>query len=237
MDKKLVLFDIDGTLIYHVGSGTRYRGRMVAALEVTWNVPTDKIDLAGLDGWPDRGTAWEVVKNHGVTRAQFAEKFPQFVQNMQMFMDERAREGKVFEAVADAKQLVHLLKNRPNTYLGLLTGNVQSIAWWKLIHTGLKDLFQFGLFGDEAEDRITLAGMIFAKAKTYFGLNFEKDEIVIIGDTIYDIRCGKSIGAETIAVMTGFHKDKEALISELPDYLVESLMDPAILNYFQLPTG
>ena len=137
--------------------------------------------------------------------------------------------------IPDAVVFVRLLKaKRPRVVRGILSGNARKIAQWKLSHTGLLKYFSFGLYGDEADDRIELAGQVFAKAKLELAMDLKPEEIVVIGDTVFDIRCGKGIGATTIAVTTGMHGSPEELAREKPDYLVNSLMDPTVLSLFSL---
>ena len=115
--------------------------------------------------------------------------------------------------------------------LGLLTGNLREGARRKLTHYDLWHWFPFGGFGDEHLDRCDIAAAALAAAHAH--LNGQSPaatngaglgEVIVIGDTINDITCGRSIDARCVAVPTG-HTPAEVLRSAEPDVLVETLRD------------
>ncbi len=89
---------------------------------------------------------------------------------------------------------------------------------------------------------LLLLEKLISHAKKFFQITFQPKDVVVIGDTVFDIRCGKAIGAQTIAVTTGGHlvtkvdpkagTYKNALAQEHPDLLVDSLMDQKVLTFF-----
>jgi phosphoglycolate phosphatase-like HAD superfamily hydrolase len=87
--------------------------------------------------------------------------------------------------------------------LGLLTGNLRLGAEIKLRRFGLWDLFALGGFADDHEDRNHIAVAALERGRRVLGRNLQPQEIVVIGDTPFDVRCGKFIGAKTLAVATG----------------------------------
>ncbi len=234
MNTKLVLFDIDGTLIYHIGV-RKWEEQYYEGLSKVYGITGD-YDVMQYNGTVERLLAWELVKQQRkMSRDEFLKKFPDYVDVMHGFLEHWGKNTKLFHIIPDAITFVQLLKKKqPNVVRGILSGNARKIAQWKLSHTGLLEYFSFGLYGDEADDRVELAGQVFAKAKTRFALDLKPKDIVVIGDTVFDIRCGKAIGATTIAVTTGMHGSPDELAKEKPDYLVNSLMDPMILNLFSL---
>jgi len=118
--------------------------------------------------------------------------------------------------------------------LGVLTGNVDALAKWKLTHVGI-DPKWFSIFvtSDEFEDRITLAKSTFEKVEKELGLSIAPSDTIVIGDAVGDVRCAKAIGAATIVALTGQHK-REDIEKESPDFIVDSLMDHAVLEYFHI---
>jgi len=244
---KLVLFDIDGTLLYHTGlmhgtskrkMGWRYKDAIKSVFGVDCEFNPEKYN-----GAVDRQILWELVKDQGIARSQFEKNFLHLVHIMHdLVIVEDKENTQLFTLIEDAKQLVARLSLQKNVCLGVLTGNVESIAWWKLDYVGLKKYFSFGLFGEEADDRVALAKKVFVKADAFFHHQFEPKEITIIGDTVFDIRCGKAIGAKTIGVMTGLHKVtnmngigyREMFEQEHADLIVDSLMEKQVLDYFGL---
>ena len=93
--------------------------------------------------------------------------------------------------------------------LGLLTGNIRLGAEIKLRHFGLWELFHFGGFADDHEERDHIAAAAFARARRVMGKQLKPEEVLVIGDTPFDVRCGKFIGAKTLAVATGGSKLEE----------------------------
>src|SRR5690606_32166166 len=106
--------------------------------------------------------------------------------------------------------------------LGLLTGNLQPMAYLKLGRIGLGDFFPFGAFGSDHEDRNCLPEVALARAEAHTGRRYAGKDVVVIGDTPRDIECGNAVGAFTVAVATG-HYDRDALASHAPDLLLDTL--------------
>ncbi len=233
MNKKLVLFDIDGTLTYHVGA-RRWEEQYAHGMKAAWGITTP-YEYSLYNGSIERHMAWDIVQKHNVSREDFFAKFPTYVQAMLEHLEEWGEKGKVFEPISEAVALVSKLRNQNVHVLGILTGNAKRIADWKLTHVGLSPaFFPFGLYGEEADDRVSLARLVFARAKTELGWDIAPSDIVVIGDTVHDIRCGRAIGARTIAVTTGMHGNKDILKKEKPDLLVSSLADKRVLTLFGL---
>ncbi|OGG11508.1 hypothetical protein A2Z00_02645 [Candidatus Gottesmanbacteria bacterium RBG_13_45_10] len=232
MNSRLVLFDIDGTLIYHVGP-QRWEEQYIRAFTSVYHIPAD-FDIAQYDGTIDRHLAWDIAKKFDISRQQFLDRFPLYINDMHDQLTEWAKAHRLFKPIDDAVALVSRLSGKNDVFLGIITGNAKRIAQWKLEHTGLSGYFHFGLYGDEAESRIELARLVFAKAQEELHQTFTSNQITVIGDTVHDIRCGKDIGAYTIGVTTGMHGPKKLLKAEHPSLLVDSLMDKRVLALFSL---
>jgi phosphoglycolate phosphatase len=234
---KLILFDIDGTLIGLAGvrkyeikkdSETKFS----YAIRKVFNI-NHLADVTKYKGYIDRNILWDIVEPLGVLRADFEEKFSKLSEAMHEYMVTTATDTSLYQAIPSAKQFVDLVFQEKDTIAcGLLTGNVESIAHWKMEKAGFDDMFRFGLYGEEADDRVSLAKKVFVKARAFFHTEFHPHDIVVIGDTTHDVRCGKAIGAITISVTIGSHATIAELEKEQPDFLVETLMDKSVLDYF-----
>lgn len=239
---KLILWDIDGTMVSHVGNkndpyySVRV-GRFQGAVQEAFGVQA-VFDPQLMSGMIDRQILWEMIKDKGVARADYEEKFPLMVLYMLEKLEEHPEVKASYQPVADAIALVKRIAREGKIRQAVITGNAESIAWWKLDAVGMRDYFPFGLFGDEVDDRNELAKRAFVKSYEKTGIHFAPSEIAVIGDTVYDIRCGKKISARTIAVTTG-GTGEERLAAESPDLLVHSLADPRVAAFLGLaePTG
>ncbi len=106
--------------------------------------------------------------------------------------------------------------------LGLLTGNIQELAYLKLARICLDGYFPFGAFGCDAENRNDLPPFALERAMSHTGRSFSGKDVIVIGDTPRDIECGKCIGATTVGVATG-HFSADELAAHEPDFVLETL--------------
>ncbi len=211
--KRLLLFDIDGTLIDSGGAGV-YALR--EALRERWGI-TD--DLRGIEiaGRTDVGIARQILRSQGLAESE--EKIATFLdlyaQGLVRELPRRA--GRVLPGIGE---LLPRLQARMQNVLALLTGNIERGAKLKLEHYGLWQFFEFGAFADDHHDRNELGPFAQKRAREMHAVDFAADAIDVIGDTPHDIACGKAIGAHTIAVATGqFSRDELAKYE--PDELLE----------------
>ncbi len=227
---KLILFDIDGTLIYHVGQRINVGyPRFKLAIKRVFGLDVDIDTSVNYNGWVDRQITWHNVHMHGIGKKEFDGKFSQIAKELHTITIQQAKEkGRLYAAIDPAVVLAKNVAHNSEYAIGIITGNVKRVALWKLEHAGIHGIFSFGVYGDEADDRISLAKTVFVKAESFFKVVFHPEDIYVIGDAIGDIRCGKAIGARTIIVMTGGHSTKEELLLEKPDLLVDTLEDPRV---------
>ncbi|HVI83434.1 MAG TPA: HAD family hydrolase [Chthoniobacterales bacterium] len=217
MQKRLLLFDIDGTLIHSGGAGIEALKR---ALKERFKIDDDLHDIE-IAGMTDSGIVISILKKH---------KLPTTNENVAAFLDSYVhflskelpqRKGELLPGVLD---LLQKLKNRKRVVLGLLTGNLSRGARLKLGHYGVWHFFEFGAFADDHHDRNELGAFARNRAKEKHGREFAADEIDVIGDTPRDIACGKALGARTIAVATGTWS-REKLADHYPDFLIDDFSD------------
>ena len=215
--KRLLLFDIDGTLIHSGGAGIEALKR---ALKERFEIEDDLHDIE-FAGMTDSGIVMSILKKH---------KIPATAENIAAFLDSYVhclsselprRKGKLLPGVLP---LLEKLKTRKHVVLGLLTGNLSRGAHLKLDHYGVWHFFEFGAFADDHHDRNELGAFAQARAKEKHGVEFSADEIDVIGDTPRDIACGKALGARTIAVATGTWS-REKLAKHKPDFLIDDFSD------------
>jgi phosphoglycolate phosphatase len=217
MQKRLLLFDIDGTLIHSGGAGVR---ALKSAFKERFGVADDMHDIE-IAGMTDSGIVVSILKKNDIPATN--ENIGAFLDSYVHFLSLELprRKGKLLPGVLD---LLEKLKSRPQLVLGLLTGNVSRGARLKLEHYGVWHFFEFGAFADDHHDRNRLGSFARARAKEKHGREFSPSQIDVIGDTPRDIACGKAIGARTIAVATGTWS-REELAKYQPDFLIDDLSD------------
>jgi len=217
MQKRLLLFDIDGTLIHSGGAGMHALRRTLADRFGIEDNLTD-VEIAGMT---DSGIVISILKKHNI---------PVTNENVSAYLDGYAhhlslelprREGKLLPGILE---LLEKLRARPNVVLALLTGNISRGAQLKLEHYGVWHFFEFGAFADDHHDRNQLGPFARSRAKEKHGREFSPEEIDVIGDTPRDIACGKAFGARTIAVATGTWSRAE-LAEHEPDFLIDDFSD------------
>lgn len=219
--RRLVLFDIDGTLLNAGGAGARaLRDALVEVFGETG--PTGTYSMAGRT---DPQIVRELMTAVGRTVDDIQ---PRLDTVWEVYL--RNLSGEVARTRIEALPGVPALLDRVEaggepTLLGLLTGNVQEGARMKMEAAGLGfDRFRVGAYGSDHGDRPELPAVAARRARELTGLDYEGKEIVIIGDTPFDIACGEHLGVRTIAVATGGHPAEE-LAACNPDYLFSDLSD------------
>ena len=135
--------------------------------------------------------------------------------------------GEVLPGVVDCMQA---LQADSKVATGLLTGNAEYAAEIKMEHFGLgKYVDDFGGFGDIDADRNAVARRALESASAFLGPKFDAAKVLVIGDTVRDITCARSIGAKVVAVETG-GDDRDTLKSALPDVQVVNLTNFDLLE-------
>ena len=218
--KKLILWDIDGTLIVSHGAGIR---AMERALEKRFG---RKGNLGKID-WAGRTDTWitgEVLRSNGI---------PDTPQNSHDYLEtylellpvelESGPQGQVLPGVL---ALLETLHRRTDIAQGLLTGNLRRGAQFKLTHYKVWHYFELGAFADDSPRRNDLGPHALRRAREKHAVEFAPANTFVIGDTPYDIECGKVIGARTIAVATGKYNVAE-LAAHTPTAVLQNFADTA----------
>jgi phosphoglycolate phosphatase-like HAD superfamily hydrolase len=216
-DHKLILFDIDGTLLTSGGAGERalrlgFRDRFGI---------DDDLSSVEIAGRTDSGIVREMLAAH---------RLPATPENIAAFLDgylhHLAEEiprtpGRLLPGILP---LLDALQPRADIVLALLTGNLARGAEIKLRHYGVWHYFEFGAFADDHHDRNQLGPFAQARARAQRGIEFPPERIFVLGDTPHDIACARAIGAKAIAIATGKFSQAD-LAAHAPDFLFDDLAD------------
>ena len=222
--RKLVLFDIDGTLVLTGRAGVRGMNR---ALQEVFGVPD------GLAGIPVAGrTDWaileEAVRRCGRTldgellddlRSRYVERLAEEIQHR--------GEGRK-EVLPGIRPLLDHLSERQDVAVGLVTGNFSKGAEVKLGHFDLWRYFRFGGFGDDAADRNLLVPFAVDRARACGVPELARRDVVVIGDTPADVACAQAVGATAVAVATG-GSSVEELRATGAEFVFANLADHRVL--------
>jgi phosphoglycolate phosphatase len=212
--RRLLLWDIDGTLISTGAAGHRAIGRATAERFNGGNL--DGVEIAGRT---DVGIGRQILSKYGaIVDDHSVRSF------LDLYVERLAEElprgkGAVLPGVLD---LLRGAATNSEITLGLLTGNLERGAKLKLEHYDLWRFFAFGAFADDHSDRNELGAFALTRARDATGFDFAPARVDVIGDTGHDIACGKAFGARTIAVATGSWS-RERLAEHEPDFLFDDL--------------
>jgi len=208
-------FDIDGTLLLSGGAGrvamTRVMNEMFGLTQL------HRVDVQGRT---DRGIVEDLFEKHEIglddsTRLAFTSRYHELLPESM-----HQCEGCLMPGVTG---LLNNLSGLKNTRIGLLTGNSESAAWTKLRHFELDHFFEFGGYGDLYSKRDDVAALALQNCRErYPNHSIQPEQTWIVGDTIHDISCARSIGARVVAVATG-GSDHQQLDRHQPDVLLQDL--------------
>lgn len=224
MLKKLLLFDIDGTLLLTGGAG---KIAFEEAFEEIFEVPN----------------AWGNLDPHGKTDLVIFDEVAQrtlgrllspgesglLLDRYEEIFEDRILESPRFELMPGVIEILEHLSRDPNIFLALATGNFEGAGRMKLKRGAIEHYFQTGGFGNDARDRdkILLAAVEYSEELAR--QRFDKNNIFVIGDTEYDITAAKKAGVRSIAVLTN-GRTHQHFEQDPPDHILKDLTDiPAFL--------
>ncbi|HEX9046613.1 MAG TPA: HAD hydrolase-like protein [Verrucomicrobiae bacterium] len=213
---RLVLFDIDGTLVHTGGAGTKAFSQTFSHM-FGLHHGAERMKFAGRT---DVSLVREFFRIHGV--AETPDNFRKFFENYVFWLEHVVAQSTGGQCRGVTGFIAELLQLPQPPMLGLLTGNIQLGAEIKLRRFGLWDFFVMGGFADDHEDRNHIAVAALQRGRRVLDPHLQPHEVVVIGDTPFDVRCGKFIGARTLAVATG-GSPYEELKKHDADWTVETL--------------
>ncbi|HYU26862.1 MAG TPA: haloacid dehalogenase-like hydrolase [Thermoanaerobaculia bacterium] len=219
---RLALFDIDGTLISDGGAA---RAAYAAALEAMYGYRGD-LRRYDFSGRTDPQITHMVLRDFGLAAEEIDASMDAL---WSVYLDHLATNvpGRV-RALRGVLDLLDALAADARVTLALLTGNIEPGARLKLAGADLNRYFRFGAFGSDSPRREELPPIAVARASAITGIDFRGRDVVIVGDSIYDIRCGVPHDATTIAIASG-KTAAELLRAENPHHFFESAEDKEAL--------
>lgn len=226
--RRLLLFDIDGTLV----SGGPAKEAFHEALVEAYGTPGD-IEVHDFAGKTDPQIARELLTGAGLDaptiEAGFVTLWAGYLGGLERRLVERP-----MATLPGVMELVDRLAAHADVALGLVTGNIADGAHLKLRSVGLHERFALGGYGSDSEERDHLPRVALERARGRFGVDFPPDEVIVVGDTPRDVACGRAHRLRTVAVATGRFRADELHAAGadlvLPDFadtdrVVEVLVD------------
>jgi len=217
MLRKLVLFDIDGTLL---SVGRINRTVLGDALKEVYGTE-GSTGTHNFAGKMDSVIIYEVLGSAGLSEKDIAGKF-ELAKTTYIEMFRSCAKAEDVTLMEGIRELLDELSVRSELMLGLLTGNFEQSGRHKLRLPYIDHYFPFGAFADDAGSRNALPPVAVEKAYMMTGKRFSADDVIIIGDTEHDISCARTHNARSIAVATGTYSTEE-LKKHKPDVLFENL--------------
>lgn len=219
MRERLILFDIDGTLILDDGAA---REAFARALMEVYGFDRGLHDY-DFSGKTDPEITHMILSDAGFDSDAIERGLPPLWEVYLQSLSRLATRERV-RVLSGVHPLLERLSAGDHFTLGLLTGNIERGARIKLSSHDLNRFFPFGAFGSDSMHRPELPPIAIMRASDHHGRPFELRDAVIIGDSIYDIRCGVPHEVRTIAVASG-RTPRTALEAENPDFIFDSLDD------------
>jgi phosphoglycolate phosphatase len=219
---KLVLFDVDGTLLTASGAGRRALDQAMRDVYGTAG-PIESYDFRG---GTDPQIIRDLLERAGLDEAAIAAGEATVYRRYEALLETEIGDGRGVTVYPGVRELVETLAARADVVVGLLTGNIEAGARIKLRPTGLWPHFRLGAYGSDHADRTRLPRVAAERAERLVGRAFRGEDTVIIGDTPRDIGCARAFGAKAIAVATGWHT-LEDLAAHQPDHAFRDFADHA----------
>ena len=214
---RLVLFDIDGTLLRE---GVAPKIAFARALRETYATagPVGTFRFAGMT---DPECVTEIMRLAGVAEEVIHQRRDECLRRYVEHLESEMPNYEGARLFPGVRELLERLNKLDDVVVGLLTGNVLRGAQLKLRRWNLEPYFRFGAFGDDHADRSVLAAIALEKARALLGQPFMGSDTTVVGDTPKDISCARAIGARAVVVATG-QVTRQELAECSPDVLLDS---------------
>ena len=226
LDLKILLWDIDGTLLQSTKPGG-FKEYFAKALQRIYGTSGNILNVKAA-GITDVQIVYQALKDDDFTIEKVVNKLPEFMkamcEEMEKYLD--AHET-VYEMLPGVKEILRATADAPQFVNALLTGNVGCSAELKMKYIGVWDYFKdapnaFGEISHERRDLAIKAGELFSER---FDFRFKSEQFIVIGDTAHDIAAARHFGAKVFCVETGRGIEKSDLEKEKPDALLKDLSD------------
>jgi len=227
--ERILLWDIDGTLIHSVKTGG-YKDYTIPVLEEIFGTAGRLAEMR-VSGMTDLQIVYEALNDAGISREEILAHADVLVARLTEEARRVTGNGvKFFEVLPGVRETLQALADHPRYGSALVTGNIKPMAYLKMELVGLDHFFTLpGAFGDESHNRRDLPARAAERIRKHLQMDLAPEQFIVIGDTPNDIDCGRHFGARTVAVGTGRFYSPEEILTHKPDKFVPDLSDPDLV--------
>lgn len=224
-DLRILLWDIDGTLIRSARTGA-FKDYTVPMLQEVFGT-AGRLPEMRVSGMTDLQIIGEALRDEGFTNAHILERIDHLRESYMGAMRKATGNGEeFFQVLPGAREVLQAVHEHPRYRSALLTGNIEAAAYLKMELVGLSEFFDLpGAFGDESHDRRDLPALAYERIQKHLNLELAPEQFIVIGDTPNDIDCAKHFGVLSLAVGTGRLYSSEEIHACKPDAFVPNLSD------------
>src|ERR1700741_4593669 len=226
---RILLWDIDGTLIRSVKTGG-YKEYTIPVLEEIFGTSGRLAELR-VSGMTDLQIVYEALSVEGITQEDILARAEALVSRLTEEARRVTGKGvKFFEVLRGGRETLQALAAHPRYESALVTGNIKPMAYLKMELVGLEKFFTLpGAFGDESHNRRDLPARAAERIREYLKMDLAPEQFIVIGDTPNDIDCAKHFGARAVAVGTGRFYSREEILACEPDAMLPDLSDTELV--------
>ena len=228
-DLRVLLWDIDGTLIRSLRTGG-YKDYTIPVLEEIFGT-SGQLATMHVSGMTDLQIIAEALRDEGFTHEDIRKR----IHEVSVRIAEEARRvtgngTPFFQVIPGVREMLDVLDQHPRYRSALLTGNIEAMAYLKMELVGLEKYFSLpGAFGDESHDRKDLPALAAERIRNQLKMNLAAEQFIVLGDTPNDIRCAQHFGARAVALGTGRFYSAEELLACEPDAFLPDLSDTELV--------
>jgi phosphoglycolate phosphatase len=220
---RILLWDIDGTLLHSVRKGA-FKDYTIPVLEEVFGT-AGRLPEMKVSGMTDLQIIGEALRHEGFTHEQIRSRIEQL---RERYMEEMLRATgngqQFFELLPGVREVLEAVRVHPHYHSALLTGNIEPAAHLKMKLVGLSDYFTLpGAFGDESHDRRDLPALAAERIRKLLNTELAPQQFIVIGDTPNDVACAHHFGARVLAIGTGRLYSHDDLRNCNPDALLPDL--------------
>ncbi len=226
---RILLWDIDGTLIHSVKIGG-YKEYTIPVLEEIFGT-SGRLREMRVSGMTDLQIVYEALSVEGISQEDILARAEVLVSRLTEEARRVTGNGiKFFEVLPGVRETLEALAAHPRYESALVTGNIKPMAHLKMELVGLDQYFTLpGAFGDESHNRRDLPARAAERIREHLQLDLVPEQFIVIGDTPNDIDCARHFGARAVAVGTGRFYSREEIMACEPDALLPDLVDTQLV--------